>query len=417
MRVIRGQPGEHAPAVTGSNVRLIRPTVSEYHGMKPGFFVVRGVDAWRDLWEGANAEQRLPPGADFQRSMMIAASSDTRVIQSVRVDKLVDAENTLHMFVTETKRGKNCTPPPPPSPSAFDFALADRVDKPLVVHVDVTEAPGCGEAPTASVKCRIEGRAEMKAEVEATPGDLIECHADVAATGAFAIVERTWNLQDAPQGTAAKLNYDPSGVHTTFMTDMFGRYAVRYDVVDDAGRRGKADAVVNIAPPKTDNPFVQLAWTGFDANDDPATFPRVYLVAMRSSDATECSTKPAEPNAPPGPPWCDVKLQPTVRNMRLGTGGNIGDVPIFVHYQDDRYEGGAYLCVRTFFNGTKTAEICDKAKREAGSMWRPGVLDARTGTLVPPQLSDAGAPDAGGKAGAPSTKAGAKPAAKPAPKK
>lgn len=375
---------------------MMRPTVSGYSAMKPGLFVVKSDEAWRGIWE--RAIPKLPPGVDFQRTMIVAAAGESKDLDSIKVVKLTDAENTLHLFVKETRRGKNCLKSK--DPITLDFAIADRVDKPLVVHVDVAEAPGCGEAPEASVKCGTEGSSDMKAELEAAPGDLIECHADVALKGTFAIVERTWNLQDAPKGTAAKLNYDPSGARTSFMTDVFGRYAVRYDVVDDAGRRTKANAVITIPPPKSDNPFVQLAWSGFDASDDPATFPRVYLVAVRTSDASDCSTKPQEAGAAKSSAaWCDVKSQPTVRNMRLGTGGNIGDVPLFVHYQDERFEGGPFLCVRTFFNGTKTAEVCDKSKRDAGAMWRPGVLDARTGTLVPIRDGglDAGAPTDTGK--------------------
>jgi len=406
MRIVRGQVGDQAAPVTGVAVRMMRPTVSEYSGMKPGIHIVKSDEAWREIWE--RGTPKVPTGTDFQRTMIVGASGETKDLESIKVVKLVDAENTLHLFVKETRRGKNCLKAK--DPLTLDFAVADRVDKPVMVHIDVADAPGCGEAPSAVVKCRVEGGGAMQAEVEATPGDLIECHADVALKGTFAIVERTWHLQDAPQGSAAKLNYDQSGAHTSFMTDMFGRYAVRYDVVDDAGRRTKADAVVTIPPPKTDNPFVQLAWSGFDASDDPATFPRTYLVAVRTSDASDCSTKAPEAGATRPAAWCDVKSQPTVRNMRLGTGGNIGEVPLFVHYQDDRFEGGPFLCVRTFFNGTKTAEVCDKSRRDAGAMWRPGVLDARTGTLMPIQDTlDAGAPkDAGSKAAKP---------AKPAPKK
>jgi hypothetical protein len=52
-----------------------------------------------------------------------------------------------------------------------------------------------------------------------------------------------------------------------------------------------------------------------------------------------------------------------------------------VKYIDDRYAGGPSVCVRAFFQGTQSAEICDKEIRKAGELWKVGALSAKSGSF------------------------------------
>jgi hypothetical protein len=86
--------------------------------------------------------------------------------------------------------------------------------------------------------------------------------------------------------------------------------------------------------------------------------------------------------------------------------------PLSVRYVDERIEKGPLACIHVWFEGIRTAEVCDRKHRDPDDRWEVGVLDMATGKLGDPLPS--GPVDAGVEAGAkkPATKPATKPLAK-----
>ncbi|RYZ65883.1 MAG: hypothetical protein EOP08_06030, partial [Proteobacteria bacterium] len=163
-----------------------------------------------------------------------------------------------------------------------------------------------------------------------------------------------------------------------FTTDVFGRYGLKFEVRDDAGRLGESTALVKVGPQK-DGLLVQLGWTGFDRNDDASTFPRIALTATGpEANQPTCSLETA-----PKPSWCEISKQGATLTTLRFAGAMEGAYRIGVKYTDDRFVGGPVACVRIFLNGEQKQEICDKEARKGGTEWTLGAVVARTGVLEP----------------------------------
>lgn len=414
--VEKARLGERSKLVTGDSMRLSRPAQEGYDGLHPGYYVVHNIDEWKALFEGG--KEPAPPGAaDFTRAMIIV-SAGTTAMTKTHVQRVVDTANTVHVYVQDTLRGAGCvnekgTLPP------YQVAITDRLDKPVVVHVETEESPGCGSGPTATVKCRLASGQTWTEKVSASPGDQVECEAETKATGAFAVVDKSWHFAELPGGSTTKMTFSRENTRVAFTVDIFGNYRPVFEVADEADRRGTATGVVEVLPPKSSDPFVQMLWAGFDASDDPSTFPRVELFAKdmpltKAQKEKHCDVAVATGSGPK-PEFCDIKREGAVTNLKL-TGAAGKPFIMGVHYTDDRYDGGPYVCIRVYLNGVRTTDTCDRQKRGADDTWSLGALDTETGTFMDAAsafakargLYDAGAPPgaqppAQGDGGAPAT--------------
>ncbi len=418
--VEKARLGEKSKLVTGDAMRLARPAQEGYDGMHPGYHVVRTADEWRSLFEGGK-EATPPKAVDFMRNMVVVSSGTTAMTRT-HVNRVVDTANTIHVYISDTLRGAGCknekgTLPP------YAVSITDRIDKPIMVHVDTEESPGCGTGPTATVKCRLANGQTWSEKVSATPGDAVECEATTQATGAFAVVDKSWQFAELPGGSTTKMAFSRENTRVSFTPDIFGNYKPVFEVSDEADRRGTASGMVEVAPPKSTEPFIQMLWAGFDASDDPSTFPRVELFAHDMPLTKAQKEKRCDVAITPKPEFCDIKREGAVTNLKLaGSGGK--PFIMGVHYTDDRYDGGPYICIRVYLNGARTADTCDRAKRGADDTWSLGALDTETGTFMDAAtafakargLYDAGAPPGtvtnatdGGAAGTTTPEGGAPP--------
>jgi hypothetical protein len=415
--VEKAQLGEKSKLVTGDNMRLSRPAQEGYDGIKPGYYVVRTVEEWRALFERGQ-ESSPPLAADFTRNMIVV-SAGTHAMTKTHVTRVLDTANTIHVYVQDTLRGAGCknekgTLPP------FEVAITDRIDKPIRVHVDTEESTGCGTGPTATVKCRLVSGQNWSEKVSASPGAQVECEAITVATGAFAVVDKSWSFSELPGGSTTKMTFSRENTRVSFTVDIFGNFKPTFEVADEADRRGSASGVVEVLPPKSTDPFVQMLWAGFDASDDPSTFPRVELFTHDMPTGKGQKERKCDIAASPKPDFCDMKREGAVTNLKLvGAAGK--PFIMGVHYTDDRYDGGPYICLRVYLNGVRTADTCDRTKRGADDTWSLGALDTETGTFMDAATAfakargqlDGGAPPAGDGGAPAASDAGAPPPKQP----
>ncbi|MFO0662442.1 MAG: hypothetical protein U0174_00740 [Polyangiaceae bacterium] len=417
--VHRFKMGKKPPTQDGEVLKMQRPDTERFGTAQPGFFALKTREDWNRFWEG-NGTPPEPPGIDFQRKMILVAATESSQSQNLRIGKVVETGTSMYVYVTETRPGEGCPLKTGNGVPKQDMVVVDHTEKPVHFYLEADQANSCGDAPVAKVECKVEGSAPA-AELMAQTGQTVECTAREEVKGVFAAVDRRWTFKEFPQGSASKLAFDESGRKIKFVVDQFGRYGVHFEVVDDAGRKGDANASIIVSPSK-DGLFVRLSWSGFDVNDDPETFPRVTLEAGDAAQGL-CSLDP-----PRKTPWCDMRKETaSVTSMQLKA--TEGGFPLNVKYIDDRFQSALTACVRVFFRGGQTADVCDKEVRKSGDVWNVGVLVAKTGfiepvkkdepppatppTAKPPKGPPGGAkpPVAGTKPPAPGTKPGKKPGA------
>jgi hypothetical protein len=409
--VVHVGPGQKPEEIRGDAVKTRRGGQEAYVGLRGGYYVVRNVEDWRNAWPGGK-EPPLPSTLDPSRSMLLLAIAEANDTVQLRINKVVETGDRVHVWVRETKAGENCTAKLERQP--FDALVAPRIDKPVKFYVDEERGESCGEPPGVSVNCRVNDTPAWTPKVTAQPGDNIDCEMSSETRGKFALVDSVLSLVDLPGGSSAKLAYTRGPARGTFAVDVFGTYSVRAEAADEAGRKSLATATVDALPPKTRDVLVQLVWTNFDVSDDPDTFPRVKLRAMeqkrdaRNKPTTthECSADLARPEL------CDVKTRSAYTHMKLKASDK--QIPLDVLYLDERIEKGPLVCVQLYFDGVRTGETCDRKHRSADERWQIGVVDMASGKLIDAALggADAGAGDAGIEAGANKPAPAAKPPAK-----
>lgn len=374
--VVRGMPGERLPMVSGDPMRLQHPSQERYGQAKSGYHVVHSLDEWKRLFPSGEVAP-APTEVNFSKKMIILAVGDGRKTTDVKVTKVLDTASTLHIFVRESLEGEGCKNEN--EGNAYDAVITDRLDKNVLVHVEVERGSSCGAAPTAQITCR-QGAGAWTNPIAAQPnGSPVECEAVPQVTGSFALVEQSWRFSQVPNGSASKMAFSKNNTHVAFPVDLFGTYVLSFDVVDEARRRGTAQATVEVLPPKDGDTYVQIAWTKFEANDDLTAFPRVNL---RITEDGKPAPGVCAKDVVRKPDFCDVREQiPTVLFHLKGARDKF---LLETLYTDERAKGGPYVCVRTFLNGAKAAEACDDVPRAAESVWTVGLLDARSGKLGPP---------------------------------
>jgi hypothetical protein len=369
--VVRTAPGDKAADVRGDPVKLKRGPQEAYTGAREGFFVVRT----QDDWEGAWPEKYIPPmpaTLDTTRQMLVLAVADKRDITNVRIQRAVETAERLFVWVKETKLGEHCVNKS--NERAFDAVVAERIDKPVKFFVEEEPGESCGEPPVAGVVCRESSKQDWAKAITAQPGDIVECELTAMARGKFALVDKSLRVDDLPAGSSAKLRFAKGPHRAELEIDVYGTYAVVAEAVDEAGRRGKATATIDVKPPKTKDVLVQLVWTGFDLTDESDTFPRVNLRVTDESKGQRCSAEI------PIPGLCDVKTRGAYTYMQIPAGSR--RLPVSVHYLDERIEKGPGPCVHVWFDGQRTAETCDRKHRDPDEIWRVGVLETATGKLA-----------------------------------
>jgi hypothetical protein len=371
--VHRMKLGRKAPREEGDVLKVQRPDTERFGTAQPGFFALKTREEWTKFWEGTGSNPE-PPQLDFERKMILVAVTESAQSQALHIDQVVETGTSVHVYVTETRPGEGCPMRTGGVPKQ-DFIAVDHSTKPVHFHVEPVQATTCGDAPTAVVQCKVEGAGGAAPEVMAMPGQTIECEAQQQVRGVFAAVDRRWNFSEFPHGSTSKLTFDPNGMRVKFTVDTYGRYAVHFEVVDDAGRKGESSAAV-VSTPSKDGLYVRLGWGGFESGDDPETFPRVNLEAAGSAPtAGLCTVEGARPG------WCDAKRQG--HNIQLKLNATDGTFPLTVKYTDDRFSGAPMVCIKVFASGAQTADLCDKDPRKAGEVWKVGALLAKSGLIQP----------------------------------
>lgn len=391
--VRNGHPDDEA----GDPIKLKRPDQEFFAGGKAGFHVVRTHDDWNDAWPLG----KVPNMPEFggKDRMMFIATAESRSTIDIKINRAIESAEMIYVFATEQKLGENCLKKE--HDRAFDAVNAPRVNKPVRFYVATQAGESCGPPPSVSVECRLSGQEKWSGKITAQPGDVVECTLAAQSTGKFELIGRDLSIGGLPAGSAAKFKFKGGDVRGTYEVDVYGDYVIKAEAMDEGGRHATATATVEVKPPKTKDVLVQLVWSGFDIKDSSDTFPHVDLrVTEPGARGQRCTADI------PVAGLCDVKTRGAYSYMTIPAGDR--KLPISVQYLDPREEKGAAPCVHVWFDGQRTAETCDHAKREGEEIWRVGTLDTSTGKLSNETMPDDAAKGA---------KPGAKPAPAPAPKK
>lgn len=375
--VVHIAPGGSPDTLDGDTVKLRRGAQEAYVGMPRGYHVVRSAEDWSKAW-GGSPSAPLPPTVDTSRSMLLVGVAEDGNAVALRVERVTETGNALNVFVRETLAGDGCSAKiDGQERTPVDAVTTARIDKPLRVYVSRARAESCGDAPAATVRCRVGETAAWSEDLRAQPGDTVECEISAEQRGSFAIVDRVVSIAELPGGSAAKLAYTSGSIRGKIALDVFGTYTVRAEARDESGRRGESIAKIEALPPKTKDALVQLVWTNFDLMDDPETFPRVKLRASEvGAGGRACSVEA------PRPEMCSVKTLSAYTHMRLNASEK--KVALDVTYVDERVEKGPLVCVQVYFDGTRTVDTCDRLYRAAEDRWTVGTLEMATGKLEAP---------------------------------
>lgn len=370
--VVRLEPGSEQKPIRGDKVKLKRGAQEAFAGTRGGFFVVRNAEDWEHAWPGDKAPP-MPAGLDTSKQMLLLAAGESKAVTQTRVERALETATMLYVWVRETTLGEGCVDKA--KEPAFDAVVAARADKPVKVFVDRAPGESCGEPPTARVECRLAGAELWSTELEAQPGDMIECALSTSVRGSFELVDRLLSVAELPPGSSAKLAFKKGPDLARIELDVYGTYTLSAEAADEAGRRGKGSATIVVKPPKTEDVLVQLVWAGFDRKDESDTFPRVNLrVAEEGPQGQRCSADV------PVPGLCDVKTRGAYTYMRIPAGSR--KLPVSVQYLDERAEKGPGPCVHVWLDGERTTETCDRKHRDADEIWRVGVLDTASGKIA-----------------------------------
>jgi hypothetical protein len=362
--------------ISGDEVKLRRPADDTYAGLRGGAHVVRSNEEWQRIWK-QGAEQPTFPAKDPMQEMMLLVASEDPIVSRTKITRAIETGSLLTVFVKQTLLGEGCVRRQE-DPRGFDAVIAPRIDKPVKFYVEDEDAPTCGEPPKASVACRIAAAESWASKVTAKAGDVVECELSSVAKGKYELVDQVLTLTDAPPGSNAKLAFSKGPTRATLALDTFGTYAVRAEATDEAGRHGRATATIEVVPKKTRDVLLQLTWANVDTSELTSPLPRVLLrVTQEGPRAQRCSAEV------PVPGLCDAKTRGPYTYMKIPPGRR--KLPVSVLYLDERAEAGPSPCVQVWFNGERTATVCDQDHRHAEDRWELGTLETATGKLVAPK--------------------------------
>lgn len=340
----------------------------------PGFSILHGKQEW-DLFFADHPSHPFTTGINFARDMVIAGYSAEPKAKRLETHLVVESERALHVYVNQVFPGEGCLAND--GPAAFDLVTVPRSDKAVHVHLDsVQEAPCDLSSPDALLACRANAEAPWASEVVAKVGDVVECEAAIKA-GSRLVIDRGWTLEETPTGSQSKLAYQAGGARVRFPVDALGRYRVRVSALDDAGKRGEAEARVDTGT--HEGTSIELYWTDVDRSIDPGAYPKLELRAVDASGSggrRECSAAVKDKERPA---WCDVKQQIATTLVHIEANPP-GRYALSVRFAEGSPEKGT-PCVRTSIGTRTVSEKCDPTPRKAGAVWDLGVLDGLTGNF------------------------------------
>jgi hypothetical protein len=378
---------------TGESLRMRRPgstTFSDVHG---GAYVVRGQGDWEKMWKGAGEVPSVPEGMNLQTEMLFVVASDDAIVSKLEINRVAELGSGVTVWVKQTMLGEGCVRQADQR-SGLDAIITPRIDKPIKFVVEDEDAPSCGAPPKAEVSCRVGAAKTWTQKLTAKPGEVIECELASVATGKYELIDQVLTLADVPPTSKAKLSFSKGSVRAKLTPDAYGTYAVRAEATDEAGRKGRGTALIEVAPKKSLDVLLQLTWADVDPIDPITPLPRTLLrVSSEGGRGQRCSSEV------PVPGLCDAKTRGSYTYMKIPAGHR--KLPLSLLYLDERAQAGPAPCVNVWFNGARTQTICDKDHRHAEDRWELGSLETWTGKIVPP-------------APPPKPKTPAAPAAKPA---
>ena len=377
--------GDKSDGLQGDTVKSRRPPQENFAGASRGSWVVRSNEDWNKVWSEGQVPT-FPSTLDTSTSMAFVVVPESKDAVDVKVTKIVESTGFIHVWLRETMRGEACMAHASDK-TPVDALYVPRIEKPVKFYVEEARGESCGDPPTTSLKCRKAEDKDWVTKLDVQPGDLVDCELTSEAKGKFAVVDKALLFSDLPGGSTAKLAYQKGPSRATFRVDAFGTYGLRGEATDESGRKGQAKIEISAAPPKTKDALVQLVWTNFDPGDDPDTFPRLTLSAMAGTPPAhkECSLDKQPPEL------CEVRRFSAYTMMKLKASDQ--KLPVSVRYIDERVEKGPLACIHIWFDGARTAELCDRTHRDPDQRWEVGVLDMATGKLgdpLPASPADAG---------------------------
>lgn len=382
----RTPTGEKAVQEEGTTLKLKRWDVAvQRDGLKKGFFVAKSDVEWRALWPTTDADKVpvVPYDLDFSREMLLVSSPPEHDTTASSVQNVVLTDRGVHAYVTETALGADCPDRPDADAKDYDFVRVPRIDdKEVSFHVDTVFGEPCGKPPEATVSCRPKGASASRDEkLNVQPETAVDCIVS-GLKSSRPIFDLTWTWDLLPSGSTAKIDVTKGSRGATFVPDVIGVYRLALETSDDLERKGTSTVDVTVLPPG--GPLsLQMAWTKFDASDDPSTFPRVALHALGAWSVTshpawgsikDCSVDSAAS-------WCTAKAAGPTTLMTLDP-ASARLFAVGVHYTDERVEGQPVLCVRAYRDGKMQTEVCDSKVRKDDSWWDVAVVDAATGKTL-----------------------------------
>jgi hypothetical protein len=412
--VLHTSSADHAFSEEGTNLNINHWQLdSSQPGLERGFFVVKSDLEWHQHWGDTDTTKvpQLPNDLAFSKEMLLIASPSDADAVTTEVRSVVVTEQAVHAYVTESTPGTDCAAPDKDR-SSHDLARVPMVDgKDVIFHVETAPGDPCGKAPEARITCRSDETKTFQEKLSADPGTKVSC-----IVGSFAsprpIIDLTWTFSTLPLGATSKMVVGNRGMGVTFTPDVFGTYGLQVEVLDDLQRRGSATTQLDVTPKQ---PLVlQMIWTKFDPNDDPATFPRVQLRALTLNADGSMVAPGATPVMPPPGPAGAVRSGPmpgafgappiswdskgactidgavsfckatstgfsTVMTIDPKTAGLFA---VGVHYTDERVKGQPVACVRVYRVGTLVEDLCDSTAHKDDTWWQVGVIESDTGKTV-----------------------------------
>ncbi|MBX3259058.1 MAG: hypothetical protein KF782_05015 [Labilithrix sp.] len=390
--------------VVGDPVKMRRPAADTYAGIRGGAYVVRSGEDWQGMWRHAPEQPAFPSTIDPTNEMLVLVATEDAIVSQLTIKHAVETAEAMTVFVRQTMLGEGCVRKSDER-AGLDAVVTRRVDKPVKFYIEDEDGPSCGEPPKAEIGCRLATAQTWNAKLTAKTGDVIECELSSVATGKYELVDQTLSLVDAPPGSNAKLAFSKGPTRATLALDAFGTYAVRAEATDEAGRRGRATAFIEVLPKKTRDVLLQLTWSDVDMSEVITPLPRVLLrVTQEGPRGQRCSAEV------PVPGLCDAKTRGSYTYMKIPASRR--KLPVSLLYLDERAQEGPAPCINVWFNGERTLAVCDRDHRHAEDRWEIGTLETWTGKLAAPKPPPKAKPATGAKPGAP---AAAPPGAKSAP--
>lgn len=375
----KAQPLAAGDDKAGDALKMRRPgtqTFAEVHG---GAYVVRGQSDWTQLFKGTNETPAVPDGINLQTEMMFVVATDDAIVSKLEISKAAESGSGVTVWVKQTMLGEGCIHKNDAQGdrSGLDAIVVPRIDKPIKFIVEDEDAPTCGPPPKADVSCRIGAAKTWTQKITAKPGDVVECELASVATGKYELIDQVLTLQDLPPASKAKLTFAKGSVRAKLTPDAYGTYAIRAEATDEAGRKGRGTAFIEVLPKKSMDVQLQLTWGDVDPFDPSTPLPRVLLrVSQEGARGQRCSSEV------PVPGLCDAKTRGPYTYMKIPAGHR--KLPLSLLYLDERAQNGPAPCVNVWFNGKLTTTVCDKDHRHAEDKWELGAIETWTGKIVQP---------------------------------